>query len=179
MPNKTFYVSEDDLALLARAQELTGGSLSSAIISALRRLVEVESAKAEGFSEIKVKVGAGSGLTQRFLGTLLGSWANSTPNGYETIRVYATRRGAYAVHHARTETYVPTGPNAERSKKWSTGWRGWIGDWSSDQQWLHQPAEGTLKVAATLAELKDLLPPELYDSIAAAADRPTVEDLDI
>ena len=36
MPNKTIYVSDDDLALYKRAQELAG-NLSQAISTALRR----------------------------------------------------------------------------------------------------------------------------------------------
>lgn len=33
MPNKTIYVSDDDMPLYQRAQELAGGSLSSSIPS--------------------------------------------------------------------------------------------------------------------------------------------------
>ena len=42
MPNKTIYVSESDLPLYERAQELTGGNLSQAITRGLKRLVELE-----------------------------------------------------------------------------------------------------------------------------------------
>ncbi|NUR96504.1 MAG: EXLDI protein, partial [Kribbellaceae bacterium] len=41
MPNKTIYVSDDDLPLYKRAQELAG-NLSSAISIALRKYVELE-----------------------------------------------------------------------------------------------------------------------------------------
>ena len=45
MPNKTIYVSEDDLPLFERAQELSGANLSSAIIKALKRYIELEEAQ--------------------------------------------------------------------------------------------------------------------------------------
>ena len=40
MPNKTIYVSDGDLSLYQRAQELAGGNLSAAISAALRRFVD-------------------------------------------------------------------------------------------------------------------------------------------
>ena len=41
MPNKTIYVSDGDLPIYQRAQELAGGNLSSAITTALRRYVDL------------------------------------------------------------------------------------------------------------------------------------------
>jgi len=41
------------------------------------------------------------------------------------------------------------------------------------------PAESRLLVADSLDDLRDLLPAELYDLVAHAADQPPVEDLDI
>jgi hypothetical protein len=41
VPNKTIYVSDGDLQLFQRAQELAGGNLSAAISKALRRFVDV------------------------------------------------------------------------------------------------------------------------------------------
>ena len=57
MPNKTIYVSEGDLPIFQRAQELAGGNLSSAIARALRRYVDLEEGLREGFDEIIVRVG--------------------------------------------------------------------------------------------------------------------------
>jgi hypothetical protein len=42
VPNKTIYVSDGDLPLYQRAQELAGDNLSAAIAAALRRYVDVE-----------------------------------------------------------------------------------------------------------------------------------------
>lgn len=180
MPNKTIYVADDDLPLLQRAQELTGSNLSAAIVAALRRLVEIEEARKAGFDEITVKVGVGRTSVKRFLGTALGEWTSSSAQGEETYSLFRTSKGRFAVHHARSELHTPVGDNAERSKKWSTGWRGWIGDWSPDQAWMRTPAEATFSVVDTAEELEALLPAELYAvALQTIQDEPVVEDLDI
>ena len=101
MPNKTIYVSDDDLPLFERAQELSGANLSSAIVRALRRFIEIEEANQRGLDEITVIVG-GSGTHQRkrFLGQRLVRWLQSTANGKGTeIRsVYLTAGKRYALH---------------------------------------------------------------------------------
>ena len=180
MPNKTIYVSDDDLPLLNRAQELTGSPLSAVIVAALRRLVDVEEAKLEGAIEITVKVGTGSAGLKRFLGVALGEWNSETGSGTETYSVFRTHKGRYAVHHAQSELHVPAGPNAERTRRWSSGWRGWIGDWSPDQAWMRTPAQATFTVVDTSQELEGLLPAELYQVVLQSIiDEPVVEDLDI
>jgi EXLDI family protein len=180
MPNKTIYVSEEDLPLLERAQQVTGGTLSAAIITALRRLVELEETTRLGLDEITVKVGTGPARIKRFLGTALGEWTSTTEAGTESYAVFQTGKGRYAVHHATSELLLPAGPNAERTRKWSTGWRGWIGDWSPDQAWMRTPAQATFIVADTPEDLKDVLPTELYQAVLHNInDEPLIEDLDI
>lgn len=180
MPNKTIYIADDDLPLLARAQELTGSNLSAAIVTALRRLVQVEEARQAGFDEITVKVGVGRAVVKRFLGTALGEWTASTGEGEERYSLFRTSKGRFAVHHARSELHTPVGPNAERGRRWSTGWRGWIGDWSPDQAWMRTPAQATFSVVDTVEELEPLLPAELYAvALRTINDEPVVEDLDI
>ena len=87
MPNKTIYVSDGDLPLYRRAQELAGDNLSAAISAALRRYVDVEEGRREGFDEIIVRVGPGKGRKVRFTGVLLGEWVNSSFSRVETFRV--------------------------------------------------------------------------------------------
>jgi EXLDI family protein len=176
MPNKTIYVSDDDLPLFQRAQELAGGTLSAAISTALRRFVEVEEGRRQGYDEIVVRVGIGLGRKQRFSGVLLAELDRSGNEGSETYRVYRTRSDKYAVHFQKGEAHVNVGPDAE---KWSTGWRAWIGDWSAHQSWTHTPASSTLHVAVTLEDLRALVPEELYNVIVDIADQPVIEDLDI
>ena len=180
MPNKTIYVSDDDLPILERAQELTGATLSAAIITALRRLVELEEGKRCGFDEITVKVGTGPARIKRFLGVPVGEWTSESGSCTETYSVFRTSKGRYAVHHTTSELEVPAGANAERTRKWSTGWRGWIGDWSPDQAWMRTPAQATFTVVGTTEELEGLLPGELYQAVLdSLRDEPLIEDLDI
>jgi EXLDI family protein len=80
------------------------------------------------------------------------------------------------VVHAQRSERLTSGPDAE---KWSTGWRALVGNWSSNQTWSVRPAEPMRHVVDSLEELRDLLPPELYDLVAEAAEHPNIEDLDI
>ena len=57
------------------------------------------------------------------------------------------------------------------------GWRGWIG--VGDVRYGSAPKESTLEVVDTLEQLRDKVPPELFDMVARSAHQPTVEDLDI
>jgi EXLDI family protein len=53
MPNKTIYVSDDDLPLFRKAQDIAGGNLSAAILAAIPRYVEAEEGRQEGYEEIE------------------------------------------------------------------------------------------------------------------------------
>ncbi len=175
MPNKTIYVSDDDLPLYQRAQELAGGNLSAALARALRRFVEVEEGRQEGYEEIIVRVGSGVGRKQRFSGVLLGEWGHSTGKRVEVFRVYRSRTGKFVVHVERSPDWVWTGGS-------DTG--GKLGDWRKylgigAQSWGHTEKEFTLEVVDSLDALREKIPPEFYDMIAAVAEQPAVEDLDI
>ena len=122
MPNKTIYVSDDDLPIYQRAQELTGGNLSAAIAAALRRYVEVQEGRREGFDEITVRVGPGKGRKVRFVGVLLGEWVSTTPNRVETFRVYRGRTGKFVLHVERTPDYTVVDAEGKPA-----GWRGYLG----------------------------------------------------
>ena len=106
VPNKTIYVADADLPLFERAQELTGDNLSATIVRALRRLVEIEEGRAEGFEEITVRTGTGAGQRQRFVGVLLVEWSRSTSEREETYRVYRSRSGKYVLHLKRSSESV-------------------------------------------------------------------------
>ena len=55
MPTRNVYVSEDDVSLFAEAGEIAG-SLSSAIVEALRDYVKKRGHSAEGYQEIELKL---------------------------------------------------------------------------------------------------------------------------
>jgi EXLDI family protein len=172
VPNKTIYVSDSDLPVFQRAQELTGGNLSAAISKALHRLVEVEEGRLEGFEEITVRVGVEPGKLQRFQGVQLVDWNRSTGEGVERYRIFRTRTGKFAVHVARPKGHV-----------WAAGKDGQLSGWrkhfSADQQWGETPATSTLEVFTTFEELRAAVPAELAALVEVHATQPEVEDLDI
>jgi EXLDI family protein len=172
VPNKTIYVADADLPLFQRAQELTGDNLSATIVRALRRLVEIEEGRTEGFEEITVRVGTGTGRRQRFVGVMLVEWRRSTGEREETYRVYRSRSEKYVLHLKRSSESIWTaGADGQ-----ATGWRKHV---ASDQQWGTLPRTASLQVFEDLDSLREHVPHELYTLIEAAAGQPVIEDLDI
>ncbi len=173
VPNKTIYVSDGDLPIFQRAQQLAGDNLSAAIAAALRRYVDVEEGRREGFEEIIVQVRSGGSRRKvRFSGVLLGEWASSTAGRYATFRVYRSRTGRYVLHVDRSAEYTMVDGEGKPA-----GWRGYLG--LGDVSYGSRPPESTLEVVDTLEELREKVPPQLYDMVAGSADRPAIEDLDI
>jgi len=172
VPNKTIYVSDGDLRLYQRAQELGGGNLSAAIATALRRYVDLQEGLREGFEDVVVRVGIGSGRKVRFTGVLVGEWVDSSRKFPDHYRVWRGRAGKYVVHVERSEQFWMVDAEGKPA-----GWRGWIG--VGDVRYGGSPKESTLEVVATLDELRDKVPTELYDMVARSARQPTVEELDI
>jgi EXLDI family protein len=89
--------------------------------------------------------------------------------------VYRSLTSKFVVHVKRSEDWS----DASGSEDCSSGWRSRVGNWSSNQTWTSTPAEATLTIVDSLQELQDMIPPQLYDVVAEAAEQPTVEDIDI
>ena len=172
MPNKTIYVSDGDLPLYQRAQELAGDNLSAAIAAALRRYVELEEGKRTGFDEIVVRVGPGKGRKVRFVGILLGEWVNTSYSRVETFRVYRGRKGKFVLHIERSPDYTMVDQEGKPA-----GWRGYLGIGSIS--YGSTPGESTLEVITSLDDLRSKIPEQLYDMVIGSGQRPPVEDLDI
>ncbi len=168
MPNKTIYVSDGDIPLFERAQELAGGNLSAAISKALRRYVDTEYGRREGFDEITVRVGPKGGRKVRFTGVMLGTWGNNTT----AINVYRSRSGKFVIHTQRNPDWTSRDADGKPG-----GWRSWLG--LGDYSWAGSTGESTLEVVDTVEELREKIPPELFDLVANSAKQPAVEDLDI
>jgi len=172
VPNKTIYVSDGDLKLFQRAQELAGGNLSAAIAGALRRYVDLQEGLQEGFDDVVVRVGVGGGRKVRFSGALVGEWLDSRTKRAEHFRVWRGRTGKYVLHVERQADWWAVDADGK-----DAGWRGWVG--LGDVRYGSAPKESTLDVYASLDELRDQVPPELFEMVARSARQPTVEELDI
>ena len=175
MPNKTIYVSDGDLSLFQRAQDIAGGNLSAAISSALRRYVDVEKGREEGYDEISVRVGLKSGKSGRkvrFSGILVGEWFNPSASRAEVYRVYRGRTGKYVIHIERQPDWWVLDAEGKPAGKWS-----WLG--LGNYTYGSIPGESTIEVVDSLEALKDKLPPDLYEMVVRSTSLPAVEDLDI
>ena len=172
MPNKTIYVSQGDLGLYQRAQELAGDNLSAAISAALKRYVDVEEGKREGFDEIHVRVGTGKGRKVRFTAVFLGEWTNTNSSGIEQFRVWRGRTGKYVVHVERSAGFTMVDQEGKPA-----GWRGYLG--IGNLSYGASAAQSTLDVVESLDDLRDRIPPQLFDMVARAPGEPEVEDLDV
>jgi EXLDI family protein len=172
VPNKTIYVSDGDLPLYQRAQALAGDNLSAAIAAALRRFVEAEEGRRQGFDDIIVRVGPAPGRKVRFTGILLGEWVNTSHSRVESFRVYRGRTGKFVLHVERSPDWTMVNDEGKPA-----GWRGYLGIGSVSYGFT--PAESTLDVIESLDELRTRIPPQLYDMVAGSAKEPPVEDLEI
>ena len=172
VPNKTIYVSDGDLPLFERAQGLAGGNLSAAIAKALRRWVDAAEGLNEGYDDITVRVGLGGGRKVRFTGALVGEWMDTQASRLDRFRVYRGRTGKYVLHVERSPEYWMVDADGKPA-----GWRGYLG--IGNVKYGGAPKESTLEVLSTLEELRDKVPPELFEMVSRSARQPTVEELDI
>jgi EXLDI family protein len=188
MPNKTIYVSDDDLPLFERAQELAGANLSSAIVRALRRFIEVEEARQRGMDEVTVIVNTdGAHRRKRFLGQRLVRWLQQMADskGTEILNVYRTAGSRYALHiRAISDWELSWGdPDLVRHPK-NWGVADFIlkrlTSWGYDNYETFQEAgDYSLQVFDTLEALKPHVSSDLYRLINQAMEGPEIEDIDI
>jgi EXLDI family protein len=172
VPNKTIYVSDGDLPIYQRAQELAGGNLSAAISSALRRYVDLHESLLAGFDEVTVRVGVGHGRKVRFTAALVGEWMDATNDRMVSFHVYRGRKGRFVLHTERSAEYWTTDTDGKPA-----GWRGMLG--IGDLRYGGRPGESTLEIVDTLEGLRDKVPPELFDIVSRSSRQPTLEELDV
>jgi EXLDI family protein len=187
VPNKTIYVSDDDLPLFERAQELSGSNLSAAIVRALRRFIELEEAKQRGFDEVTVIVnGQGAHRRKRFLGQRLVRWLQATPNGKgtEVLDVYRTAGQRYALHtRIMPDWELAWGDpqSVDDPNSWGVG-KGFlqkIMSWTYDWDTYREAGDYSLQVFDTLDDLKAHIPNDLFKAVSMAMEGPEIEELDI
>jgi len=186
VPNKTIYVSDDDAPLFERAQELSGGNLSSAVVRALRRFIEIEEAKQQGFNEITVTVnGDGAHRRKRFFGQRLVRWLQATADGKgtEILSVYRTAGNRYALHKRAMLDWKLSWGDPEYLGNLAGGGKGilqkfmaWGFDWD---RYITEAGNFSLRVFDTLEEMKPHVSDEFYQAVSQAREGPEIEDLDI
>ncbi len=187
MPNKTIYVSDDDLSLFERAQELAGANLSSAIVRALRRFIELEEARQHGLDEITVLVGTANIHKQkRFMGTRLARWIQKRAKGkgIEILNVYRTAGKRFALHTRtmpdwKEEFGDPDQAGDPRNWGIGNGILQKILSWGYDWEMFMESGDYSLEVFDTLEELKTHIPADLFKVVIQVMDGPEIEDLDI
>jgi len=187
VPNKTIYVSDDDLPLFDRAQELSGTNLSSAIIRALRRFVELEEAKQHGLDEITVIVnGQGAHRRKRFVGQRLVRWLQprAQGKGTEIISVYRTAGKRYVLHTRTIPNWdlsVGDPDQVSDPNNWGVGNGIWqkIMSWGYDWESFKESGDYTFQVFETLEELRANVSNELFEAVSLAMEGPEIEELDI
>ena len=168
MPNKTIYVSEQDVSLFEEAKDIAGGALSSVIARALREYVSKHQKKTQGMKEVSVKVGShNSQRDQRFIGEEIGKWSGFSDDKIWLMdaKIYQTKKGNWAIllRHSSKATLL-TNPH----------------EWQKNAEYL-DAAKTDLIVGENLSKLKKKLPLSLYATIEDVSKKyeAPVEYLDI
>lgn len=187
MPNKTIYVSDDDLQLFERAQELAGANLSAAIVRALRRYIEIEEARQGGMDEITVIVNTeGAHRRKRFMGIRLVRWLQPTADGKgtEVLNMYRTAGKRYALHTRTIRDWELSWGDPDYAgdpSKWGLG-NGLLKRVASigfDYEAFRESGDYTLQVFETLEELKSHVSKDFFEAVTQAMEGPEIEELDI
>jgi EXLDI family protein len=187
MPNKTIYVSDDDLPLFERAQELSGANLSSAIVRALRRFIELEEAKKSGLEDVTVIVNSqGAHRRKRFVGQRLVRWLQpkAKGKGTEVLSVYRTAGKRYALHTRSITNWDLSAGDPDQvmdPNNWGVGNGFWqkIMSWGHDWEGFKESGDYTFQVFETLEALKAHVSDELFEAVSLAMEGPEIEELDI
>jgi EXLDI family protein len=166
---------------------LSGANLSSAIVRALRRFIELEEAKQHGLDEITVLVGTGGAHKQkRFIGTRLARWLQNRAQGkgIEILNVYHTAGKRFALHTRtmpdwKEEFGDPDYAGDPNSWGIGNGILQKILSWGYDWEGFKVSGDYSLEVFETLEELKPHIPADLFRVVTQVMDLPETEDLDI
>jgi len=100
MPNRSIYIRDEDLLIFDKAEELSGGNLSSAITEAVKRYVEVKELEKRSMKELIVKVRPRDRAerTLKFVGRMIASHTDTgeddgEPDFKEVWEIYETELG--------------------------------------------------------------------------------------
>jgi EXLDI family protein len=188
MPNKTIYVSDSDLPLFEKAQELYGSNLSSTIVRVLRHAIDrgnkFDEDDAEGeFHDIIIEVGqSGCFIKQRFSGRLIAKWkTGSSEKIGRAVRLYETKNGRYALYsRARTnwENYDWSGwEYAKRNKRGKDAENAGAPGGAQKEPMEH--GESKLEVFESFEAFRERIPENIRDIVEKKISGVAIEDLDI
>lgn len=173
MPNKTIYISDADMPLFEKAQELYGTNLSSTLVNVLRNSIERrygvdDDEPEEKLHEIIVKVGRnGCYIQQRFTGRQIAKWdADSSDNRvYQSYQLFETKTGKYALYSKRA--------NWENFN--------WYNLKNRSQTPSDQNRNGVcqLEVFTSVGEFEDRIPEDIRDIVEKKLNGINIVDLDI
>ena len=173
MPTRNVYVSEPDLPVFDAAAQLAG-SLSTAVAAGLR-LYLAEREKQQGRHDMKtIEVDVDEGpivATKRFAGRQLLRWSAEDGTRSHSFRIFRTANDQFAVYARDDPNWAAISDPADDNPIWNNP-KTWGGDW-----WRKGRRE--LKVFATIADMRGVLPDELVAAVGQAVEHPPVEDLDI
>ncbi|WP_431840736.1 EXLDI protein [Gordonia hongkongensis] len=180
MPNKTIYVSDEDLKVLERAQQVSGGNLSGAVVEALRAYVRAADYRDAGYDEVVLRDGPDGVRRKRFFGRLLAEETeyDETTGNATKLTAYEGRTGkiVIAVHHVDWANYGVT--HRQKTGNWLKDLTGLPSVRSLFTADLPDWGDYRVDIVDSPDQLKPLVPERFYARTAAAL-RPEVEDLDV
>lgn len=169
MPNKTIYVSENDVSLFEEAKNIAGEALSSVISRALREYVSKNQKKSQGMEEIAVLVGTPKAEREkRFVGALVNEWKGFSDDKewWMSASIYQTQKGNWAVY--LSTLYKATLFTDTKA-------------WKESGDYLTNPNNSGLLVGSNPKDFTNKLPNELYNTLINLMDKDEkpIEYLDI
>ncbi|WP_439031433.1 EXLDI protein [Gordonia terrae] len=180
MPNKTIYVSDDDIKVLERAQQVSGGNLSGAVVEALRAYVRAADYRDAGYEEVVLRDGPDGVRRKRFFGRLLAEeteFDENTGNATQ-LTAYEGRTGkvVLAVHYVDWVNYGVT--RKQKTGNWLKDLTGIPSVRSLFTAELPDWGDYSVEIVDDIEQLKPLVPERFFERTAAAL-RPEIEDLDV
>jgi EXLDI family protein len=153
MPNKSIYVSNEDVALFEEAKKIAGEGLSAVISKALREYVTRFKKRESAMTEISVLVGQqGHMFEKRFFARKLLEWKGLSDDKewYLSAIVYLTEKSNLAIY---LKTICKASLLFDKKK------------WKESGDYLQNSQKAELIVSRSISELKGKIPQGLLDLI--------------
>ena len=100
------------------------------------------------------------------------SGSSTSSSRVDTFRVYRGRSGKLVLHTERSAAFTTVDAEGKPA-----GWRGYLG--IGNISYGSTPGESTLEVFDSFDDLREHIPPQLFDMVADTGRKPAIEDLDI